>query len=440
MSFQINPLLRPRVFLDPPYLESQLSIINREGPGSPIYRSITSAAENALAKRTTSVLDKTTVAASGNKQDFFAIGAYSWPNPNTTDGMPYIRRDSMPNPEAYASEKFDKGRFQSMVNDVKDLALAYALVREERYALKAIDLLDKWFINTECRMNPNLNHAGAQPGVNEGRYSGVIEGVILIELLDYVTLLEPSPAWTAAIDQDLRAWFAEFSTWLVKSRFGKQEINSVNNHGSYYLVQVMAFSIYGGNLERARSVLPLARRQLAQQIARDGSMPRETERPNSFFYSIYGLRAFTMLARFSEALGEDLWNLCVNGYETPAIARAFQNLAPYLTGEREWTGARTDTGFSPYALQMCWMASDAYPGGTLTSMIEFLSHQKPMAESAHAWAGRRKYSAPCQPDLIAASLMTADLKKVHDNGLQHLQLKLKRGLSKLGISLGPRLR
>ena len=36
---------------------------------------------------------KKLVAPSGDKHDYISVGTYWWPNPDTSDGLPYIRRD-----------------------------------------------------------------------------------------------------------------------------------------------------------------------------------------------------------------------------------------------------------------------------------------------------------------------------------------------------------
>jgi hypothetical protein len=340
-----------------------------------IYSRLLEQAESALSRRISSVLDKTSVPPSGDKQDFFAIGAYSWPNPNTDNGLPYIRRDGIANPEAYSSDKYDKGRYQSMISDVNVLALAYYYSGDERFAEKAIAFLRSWFINPTTRMKPNLRYAAAQPGVNDGLHSGIIESVLLIEMLDYIALLDESSAWTDSDVAALKRWFLLFSDWLIQSRFGVREFLTSNNHGSYYLAQVMSFAGYGGNHGRAESAIRFVKRQMNQQFASDGSMPKEVRRSNAFFYSIYGLRAFVILARLSERYGADLWWYCIDKQKTPAIAKSFLYLFPYLSGKKNWEGARLDTGINPYAIQICRIAGNAYKEKLFDDMVRFLAAQ-----------------------------------------------------------------
>lgn len=136
------------------------------------YRRLVREADALLSEKPFSVLDKKYVPASGNKQDYFDIGFYSWPNPDTADGLPYVRRDGHRNPEANGPE-FDKFHFNSTVNRVRQMALAYFYTGDEKYAAKGAEFLRTWFINPETRMNPNMNHSASQPGVLDGSFIGI---------------------------------------------------------------------------------------------------------------------------------------------------------------------------------------------------------------------------------------------------------------------------
>src|SRR5690349_21317834 len=37
----------------------------------------------------------------GGPNDFYSNGDYWWPNPNTTNGLPYVQRDGQTNPENF---------------------------------------------------------------------------------------------------------------------------------------------------------------------------------------------------------------------------------------------------------------------------------------------------------------------------------------------------
>ena len=57
-------------------------------------------AEKAVARGPYSVMDKKEVGPSGDKHDYLSYARYWWPNPNTSDGLPYIRRDGKTNDAA----------------------------------------------------------------------------------------------------------------------------------------------------------------------------------------------------------------------------------------------------------------------------------------------------------------------------------------------------
>ncbi|RRJ96155.1 alginate lyase [Opitutaceae bacterium TAV4] len=307
--------------------------IAENSPRLSAYRKLLSDADSILPIKPPSVMDKTLTASSGDKHDFFSIGFYSWPNPDTPDGLPYIRRDGHRNPEA-RGPKYDKGPYDANVVRVQKLALAWFYSGDEKYAAKAADLLRVWFINPSTRMNPNLNHAASRPGVDNGHFGGIIEGVVLAEMIDYVRLMGSSQSWSAADDTALQGWFRDFTTWLLESPFGQNERKARNNHSLWYEAQVSAYSLYVGDAGRATAALKRARSHIARQIAPDGSLPAELRRSRSLMYTRYALRAFIFLARCGDLAGEDLWQY--RSSEGRCLEDAFNFTAPYLDESKQW--------------------------------------------------------------------------------------------------------
>ena len=270
---------------------------------------------------------------SGDKHDFFAIGKLAFPNPKTVDGMPYIRKDGVTNPEA-DGDRYDLTRYNTTLSRVNDLSLAWYYTRDEKYARKAAEFLRVWFLDPDTRMNPNLNNASALPGVYAGMPIGIIFSVALIRMTDHVKLLSLSKSWTAADHTALKKWFADYRDWLLTSEFGKVEAKGGNNHGSWYAAQVAAFSIFAGEPSKAKPMIDLAKKQIAEQLTAEGSMPREYKRERSLHYSIYGTQAFVYLARCADIIGEDFWH-----YQTPEkknLELALNFLYPYVTYTKEW--------------------------------------------------------------------------------------------------------
>lgn len=315
---------------------------------------------------------------SGNNHDFYAIGKYAWPNPKTSDGMPYVRKDCSINPEAGGS-KFDLARYNNTVNRIKLLSLAWFYSQDEKYARKAAQLLRVWFIDEETRMNPHFECASALPGVYKGMAIGIIFGVTLVGMTDCVKLLSLSESWTERDDQALKQWFSDYVHWLRTSKFGIQERKAKNNHGTWYSAQVAAYSLYTGETEHVRDMVEFGKQQIQEQIAPDGSLPHELKRDWAFSYSVYGMRAFTVLAACGDHIGEDLWS-----YQTPdgrSLQAAYQFLAPYLSGRQkwEWGVVRENEQTHRVALPMMKWAAKKYRS---TSLLHTVAHLQEVYEKS----------------------------------------------------------
>lgn len=275
----------------------------------------------------------------GDVHDFFTIGKYAFPNPNTIDGLPYIRKDGLVNPES-RGEKYDLERYEQTIERVKILTLAWFYRDEELYAAKAVEFVRVWFLNSQTKMNPNFECAAALPGVYDGMAIGIIFGAKLVDFLDYIRLLSLSRYWTKKDDDSLKKWFADYMTWLKTSELGLEESKAKNNHITWYLAQMAASAAYNGDKEFVKEMIDEGKRQINLQIAMndsvfpDGSMPLELKRNQSFLYSLYGLEGFCALAGCGKMFGYDLWH-----YETvegKSMENAFEFLIPFLSGEKTW--------------------------------------------------------------------------------------------------------
>jgi hypothetical protein len=184
-------------------------------------------------------------------------------------------------------------------------------------------------------MNPHLRFAQVQRGHHndEGRSTGIIETSDLHYLLDAVRLIEREGALTPAQATGLREWFREYRAWLADSPQGRRERAALNNHGSWYDVQVAAIDAYLGDV---RGLLDTARRafeRVGQQFAPDGSQPEELKRTQAQHYVAYNLQAWVVLATGIGRLGQDLWH-----YRAPTGG----GLAPAVTWFLERIGKPWD--------------------------------------------------------------------------------------------------
>jgi hypothetical protein len=290
-------------------------------------------ADRELKTKPLTIVHKPVAPPSGDKHDYVSMAPYFWPDPTRKDGLPYIRRDGRINPER---DKYDAPLLRKMARAVSTLALAYYLTDEERYARHAARLLRVWFLDAATRMNPNLNYAQFIRGVNQGRGIGIIDSVALLQVVDAIGMLEGSPSWTRADQDGLKKWFGAYVKWLRTSKGGKDEAAALNNHGSWYDVQLATYALFAGeDGESVKQLLEAARtKRIARQIEPDGRQPLELKRTKAFDYSQVNLRALFALATLGERVGVDLWH-----FETKdgrGIRKALDWLIPYATGARKW--------------------------------------------------------------------------------------------------------
>lgn len=289
-------------------------------------------ADKALTMTPLSVMDKGVTPPSGDKHDYMSQAPYFWPDPTKPDGRPYIRKDGQRNPEI--SKIVDHENIFKLTNAVATLSVAYAITSRDDYATQAARLVRTWFLDPATRMNPHLNFGQGIPGINTGRGIGIIETRSLPELLDGVTLLHGSKAWTAADQAGLEAWMKQYVQWLVESPYGKDEGKNGNNHETWYEVQVTALALWTGQADLAKRTLEHGRESLAKEIQPDGKMPRELERTNPWQYSAFNLEAFFSLAALGSRAGVDVVNYRTS--DGRSLRQAVDFLAPFASGEQKW--------------------------------------------------------------------------------------------------------
>ncbi len=243
---------------------------------------------------------------SGDKHDYMSMAPYWWPNPQSKDGLPYIRKDGQRNPETQKLQ--DAINLDRMTRVVQTLTLAWWFTGEEKYAQHAATLLRSWFLDSKTQMNPNLNFAQGIPGKKEMTSSGVIEGRSLIRVVDTVGMLESAKALSTKEVGDIKKWFSQFLTWLQTSEQGKKEAAAPNNHGTWYDAQLAAYALFTDQNQLAKSTIDSClEKRLAVQILPDGSQPRELGRTQPLNYSAFNLRAFSVLAALGTKVGVDLF-------------------------------------------------------------------------------------------------------------------------------------
>jgi len=321
-----------------------------------------------------SVINKEGTQPSGDKHDYMSQAPYFWANPNTPNGLPYVRRDGERNPEI---KKYpDHDLLDKMVDSVQTLALAYYFTGDEAYAAKAAQQLRVWFTEPATKMNPNMQFAQAVPGESTGRVFGVLESRGLTRVVDSIGLLENSKSLTKGDRDGINNWFTQFLNWLTTSKNGRGEGESANNHGTLYDVQVVSYALFLGKKDLAKQVLETAKqKRITKQIETDGRQPLELERTKSWNYSTMNLEGLMWLAKLGESAGVDLWN-----YQTAdgrGIRKAIDYLYQFAVGDKKWEYKQIE-GWEPNRLfPLIRFAAPEYKDEKFKTMISKIPQSEP---------------------------------------------------------------
>ena len=299
------------------------------------YAKLIADADKALVAPIVAVTDKRTVSPpSGNKHDYFSLSPYWWPDSTKPNGLPYIRRDGVTNPES--KRDLDQPRVAAMGANVQTLALAYWFSGDEKYAARAAQQLRAWFLDSSTRMTPHLRFAQLVRGIDEERGTGIIDTRSFIEVTDAVRLISTSRSWTAANERALRQWFTDYLLWLRTTPNGKHEHDAKNNHGSWYAAQAASLAMFVGDTATARQLVDEAKARIGWQILETGEQPIEMERTRSMHYSAFNIEALSRVAEIGRRLGIDLWH-----YQAPeggSLQKAIEHLAKFVGDPSKWPG------------------------------------------------------------------------------------------------------
>ncbi len=309
-------------------------------------------ADEALTRGPYSVTFKEDVPPSGDKHDYMSFSRYWWPNPDTPDGLPYVRHDGRVN--ADLRRRGDRDQIGQLFEDIDTLSLAYYFLEEEKYATHAVKLVRTWFLDPKTKMNPHLEYGQAVPGLSDGRGVGIIDTRGFITLLDSLSLLSSSDAFEPADHQQLQQWFSDYLKWLLTSNLGKEEAGAENNHGSWYAAQTSRIAMFVGETTVARDIVEqVVTQRIPRQFLPDGRQPAELARTRSLSYSFFNLEALSVVARVGEHLGIDLWQAPPQGV---SLHSGLQFLLPYSLSEKEWPFPQIEkfslSGGTVYLLRM----------------------------------------------------------------------------------------
>jgi len=377
VSSSKNP---PRVFIlnGKKILESSTSYQAGNKEVEKAVLSILKAGDKALNFAPVSVMDKTQTPVSGDKHDYVSLAKYWFPDPNSPNGLPYIRKDGVINPEVKLYKDYEN--LNKMAGAVQDAAIAYYFSSNEKYAEHASNLIRVWFLDSSTKMNPNLNYAQAVKGSNDGRSWGVLEGQDFRKIIDAVGLLEGSASWRKEDQEGFKQWMSSYFKWLTENENAIEESNAPNNHGTWYQVQAVSIALFLGNTEYAIQRCEQAKeKRINAQIQSDGTQPLELKRTKALSYSEYNLRALMELSLLAEKVNIDLWNYKTN--DGRCIRKALDYLIPFVLKEKKWPYEQIEeyklTGFIP----LLYLASIKFNDKSYSGVIKKISEKEISASS-----------------------------------------------------------
>lgn len=310
-------------------------------------------AEEAMSIPLQSVTYKEELKLVKDKHDYESFSIYSWPNPDTKDGLPYIKRDGYQNPEHL---KGDKLALRKVSYAVYYLGLLYYITRNKKYYLRMKEQLYCFFIRKGTRMNPNLNHGQAMLGINTGQRGGIIDFAVsfgyalaILQGLKGQALLE------SELCRGLGVWLKEFNTWLSESNFGKEMKECTNNHSLVYDYLQLVIALF---LDDYYTMIKIKERyplRMKEQILENGEMPLELKRVNSQSYYFMNLKLFIEIGKLLclNLKNYTLLNTAVEFYTKEHLNWKYQQAKPFiqLYNNYFYYSAKQYFGIKGFALQ-----------------------------------------------------------------------------------------
>ncbi|MCL2092685.1 MAG: alginate lyase family protein [Treponema sp.] len=337
----------------------------------------------------THITDSSSPHSAGGPHDYFSQADYSWPNPDTPDGLPYVNRDGESFPGAFFDHRI---ALRTMRSSVANLTAAYFLTKEEAYAKAAVRWLREFFLDDATKMNPSLLYGQAILGECTGRGIGIIDTLHLIDVPVAADLLFEHGQMDAVTHKGLRDWFSDYLEWISTHQYGINEMNVPNNHSVCWAVQAGVYARFTGN-EAIRSLCVKRFKEimLPNQMAVDGSFPLEIARTKPYGYSIFVLDNFATLAFLLSTPQDNLWEFILD--DGRSLKKGFDYLYPFLEDPSSWPH-KTDIAYHhdwPMGMSFMLFAYIAYGDKKWLELYSRLEKYSPIDEVRRNTAIRVPY-------------------------------------------------
>lgn len=273
--------------------------------------------------------------SSGGKHDFFSEGDYWWPDPKHPDS-PYVQKDGMSNPDNFVEHRRAMVRLSSITGA---LASAYLITKNTAYAKQALRHTRAWFIDPATKMNPHLLYAQAIKGRFTGRGIGIIDTIHFMETVQALLVFQRHGLISKKELLGYQAWFGAYLKWLTTHPYGITEMQAKNNHGTCWTMQVAQFAKFTGNDSMVQACKKrFMEIHLPDQMAADGSFPKELARTKPYGYSLFNLDAMAMICQILSGDDDILWNFTLK--DGRSIRKGIDYMHPFVKDKSLWPFAK----------------------------------------------------------------------------------------------------
>ena len=269
--------------------------------------------------------------SAGGKHDYFSEGDYWWPDTTNLQG-PYIQKDGLTNPNNFIEHRTALVKFSQIIGN---LASAYALSKNKKYANQAIKHLKAWLVDTSTLMNPSLLYAQAIKGRFTGRGVGIIDMIQMVDVVKGIEIFEKNKIIDPVLLAQIKNWFTQYLQWVTTYPYGIDERDAKNNHATCWVMQVAVFASFTQNTflidyckNSYKTIL------LVNQVAQDGSFPLELKRTKPYGYSLFNLDAMATICYTLSTKKDNLWEYTLADGRN--IKKAYTYLMPYVTNKNNW--------------------------------------------------------------------------------------------------------
>jgi hypothetical protein len=217
---------------------------------------------------------------------------------------------------------------------IRNLGLAYQYTDEDRYAEKAIELLDHWFLDAETYMAPVKTNS-------------IEQFITLAKMWWGAELVRGHETWNddnVGTEADLQEWIRTFLDDVghgIPTEMGQQNIFN------WQEMTHAAGSVYLRDWDRFRDAMRRNREDGFTQLREDGLLENEIIRATSLAYSLYAAKALVTAAELSRLYADKLDGPTLYGYrkfsgDRGAIERILDAHAPYVADPEAWEAMGED--------------------------------------------------------------------------------------------------